>query len=117
MRRLRKLPNLRKQLNRLSDRVLYKRILGIGDLKRSGYEYNQLLQIVDEYAELSNPILLETLDDPAPVESVDMQKIEFMVENKDRRITRLYLLLQSRLLLQDLLKLRVILLNIPNRLS
>ena len=108
------LSNLGKQLDGLPDGVLYEGVLCVGDLERSGDEYYELLKIVDEYAELFGFALLEALDDPAPVESVDMQKIELMVENKDRRITRLDLLLQSGLLLEYLLKLRVILLNVPD---
>lgn len=75
------------------------------------------MEIVDEYAELPGLALLEAFDDPAPVESVDMQKIQLMVENKDRGITRLDLLLQSGLLLQNFLELGVILLNVPDGLG
>lgn len=51
-----------------------------------------------------------------PIESINMQKIQLMIQDKDRRIARFNLFFKSRLLLQYLLKFRVILLHITHRL-
>ena len=65
---------------------------------------------------LSIPILPQIVKNLTPIKPINMQKIQLMIQNEYRRIARLYLLFKSRLLLQYLLKLRIVFLHITDRL-
>lgn len=62
----------------------------------------------------SIPIFPQIVKHFTPIKPINMQEIQLMIKNEDRRIARFNFFFESRLLLQYLLKLRVILFHITH---
>lgn len=75
MRRFGVAPDLSKQLNGLSNRVLDEALLHVGDFHGSRDENNQPLEIVDEHPCLFLFVMVEIFVDLRPIVAVDVQEV------------------------------------------
>lgn len=109
--------DLGQQLYGLTDGVLDEGLLHIGDLHGSGDQDDKSLQVVYEDAGLPPAECVEMIVDFGPVVAIDMQEVQFVVHDENRRVATSDLLPESRLLLEYLFEAGVVVLNVTDGLG